>query len=603
MPPGVATFCKVNKAFSSTEVTLPLAVEEGFTGLVNCARLGETNAAVSGISNYEVEKGPEGLTRQELLKLDSEGRCIITDHGHFVLFNIYGPFAASDDSERFQFKLYFFKVLQRRFQAFLGQGRRVIIAGDLNIAPFSIDSCDPGPHFEENMCRKWLRMLLNDGGPFTDAFRKFHPYRKEAYTCWAQVTGAEEFNYGTRIDLILVAGPCLHQEANSKRHNFINCHIEECDILSYFKRNKPDKTPKWQGGRSLKLEGSDHAPVYITISEMPDVAIHDVPALAARYMPELSGRQQSILSLLQKRQVAEIGLSVVSDFSSRKKCREKSSEREINVSADESKKPEVPLCNMSATDYCEPSLALIQQPSSEFSEENKFFKNHCLSVSKDSLKSAWFDCIEAKRKQLPMNQNRQTVRQKKKNESEARQCTLWSFFPVNSTKASKDSSYMICEEVYKSETDQNTQRGNIVSETETAEMKELNLPTDQSGIQHSQYNMNCNQDGEKDKISVSKSVWEEEKTAQYLEPIILGGKDKVKTAALEWQKIQNLMTSSVPLCEGHGEPCVARVVKKAGPNIGRGFYVCARAKGPESNPETRCKHFEWSSMKGKSKGR
>jgi len=32
--------------------------------------------------------------------------------------------------------------------------------------------------------------------------------RREAYTCWSQATGAEEFNFGCRIDLFLVSGPC-----------------------------------------------------------------------------------------------------------------------------------------------------------------------------------------------------------------------------------------------------------------------------------------------------------------------------------------------------------------------------------------------------------
>lgn len=55
-------------------------------------------------------------------------------------------------------------------------------------------------------------------------------------------------------------------------------------------------------------------------------------------------------------------------------------------------------------------------------------------------------------------------------------------------------------------------------------------------------------------------------------------KDKSNVALLEWQRIQQLMQNSIPVCKGHNEPCVARVVKKAGPNIGRRFYVCARAE-------------------------
>lgn len=55
-------------------------------------------------------------------------------------------------------------------------------------------------------------------------------------------------------------------------------------------------------------------------------------------------------------------------------------------------------------------------------------------------------------------------------------------------------------------------------------------------------------------------------------------KEKRKVALQEWQRIQQLMQNSVPLCKGHQEPCVPRVVRKAGPNLGRRFYVCARAE-------------------------
>lgn len=54
-------------------------------------------------------------------------------------------------------------------------------------------------------------------------------------------------------------------------------------------------------------------------------------------------------------------------------------------------------------------------------------------------------------------------------------------------------------------------------------------------------------------------------------------KEKGNAAVLEWQKIQEKMKTTIPLCKGHREPCVARSVKK-GPNIGRRFYVCARPK-------------------------
>ncbi|XP_068104423.1 DNA-(apurinic or apyrimidinic site) endonuclease 2 isoform X2 [Hyperolius riggenbachi] len=51
-----------------------------------------------------------------------------------------------------------------------------------------------------------------------------------------------------------------------------------------------------------------------------------------------------------------------------------------------------------------------------------------------------------------------------------------------------------------------------------------------------------------------------------------------------------------PNCKGHAEPCVLRTVKKAGPNCGRQFYVCARPEGHSSNPQARCNFFLWRTL-------
>ncbi|XP_018581074.2 DNA-(apurinic or apyrimidinic site) endonuclease 2 [Scleropages formosus] len=48
-----------------------------------------------------------------------------------------------------------------------------------------------------------------------------------------------------------------------------------------------------------------------------------------------------------------------------------------------------------------------------------------------------------------------------------------------------------------------------------------------------------------------------------------------------------------PLCKVHQEPCVLRTVKKAGANMGRQFFVCARPQGHASNPQARCNFFAW----------
>lgn len=56
--------------------------------------------------------GHSRFGHDELLEMDAEGRCVITDHGEFVLFNVYAPAIANAEraEERFAFKLKLFEV-------------------------------------------------------------------------------------------------------------------------------------------------------------------------------------------------------------------------------------------------------------------------------------------------------------------------------------------------------------------------------------------------------------------------------------------------------------------------------------------------------------
>jgi hypothetical protein len=53
-------------------------------------------------------------------------------------------------------------------------------------------------------------------------------------------------------------------------------------------------TYRWNGGRSIKLEGSDHAPVFTRLLEIPDISEHSTPSLSARYIPMIHGIQQTL---------------------------------------------------------------------------------------------------------------------------------------------------------------------------------------------------------------------------------------------------------------------------------------------------------------------
>ena len=70
-----------------------------------------------------------------------------------------------------------------------------------------------------------------------------------------------------------------------------------------------------------------------------------------------------------------------------------------------------------------------------------------------------------------------------------------------------------------------------------------------------------------------------------------GGGGGATDAVSEWQRIQQRMAP--PRCRGHGEVCKVREVKKEGPNRGRVFFCCPRPAGQRGNKEADCGHFEW----------
>lgn len=80
------------------------------------------------------------------LQLDEEGRCIISDHGQFILFNVYFP----NDSgpERDEFRAHFYPALWNSCLDFLEAGRSIILLGDLNVTPHPIDNCDFAPAYQ-----------------------------------------------------------------------------------------------------------------------------------------------------------------------------------------------------------------------------------------------------------------------------------------------------------------------------------------------------------------------------------------------------------------------------------------------------------------------
>ncbi|XP_072062356.1 DNA-(apurinic or apyrimidinic site) endonuclease 2 isoform X2 [Arachis hypogaea] len=452
---GVITFCRVKLAFASGEVALPVSAEEGFTGLMG-------NSEACKVELPFLAEDIEEFSQDELLSVDSEGRCVITDHDHFVLFNVYGPRAGGDDEERIQFKQKFYQILQKRWESLLHMGRRIIVVGDLNIAPSAIDRCDAGPEFDNNEFRRWFR-----------------------------------------------------------------------SILTQYKRAKPESilsAHRWKGGRSIKLEGSDHAPVFMTLVDIPDVSLHSTPSLSSRYVPMVHGLQQTIVSVLMKRQVSE----------------------GIEEPVEKTGLPAMFPCDNS------------NYPPSQGSEGSILeFNDTCGSSSQEAVSKSGSEYTKSITMQCNVS--------KKKARNQWSQLSLMSFFKKSSNieNGADDS----CTD-------------NSDNKTETSQPDPCELET-QSVCDNSDSPKQCRLDTDACDQNLAKLTESSIK------------KEKSNMASLEWQRIHQLMQNSIPLCKGHKEPCVARVVKKQGPNCGRRFYVCSRAEGPSSNPEANCGYFKWAASKSR----
>lgn len=69
--------------------------------------------------------------------------------------------------------------------------------------------------------------------------------------------------------------------------NFLAC----CDIFVLVVMSS---MRRWKGGRNVKLEGSDHVPVYMSLVEIPNIQPHNTPPLSTRYCPQVYGCQQTL---------------------------------------------------------------------------------------------------------------------------------------------------------------------------------------------------------------------------------------------------------------------------------------------------------------------
>ncbi|ETI26859.1 exodeoxyribonuclease III [Cladophialophora carrionii CBS 160.54] len=256
------SFPKEKKGYSGVVVytrnakCTPIRVEEGFTG---CLTVPGTSVPYRELAKEQQIGGyPDAAAlsdhRYKLESLDSEGRCVLVEFQAFVLIATYFP--AERDESRTHYRLNFLQVLEVRIRNLVKMGKRVVLAGDLNISREEIDTAHIGkamlqPQFDpvewiSTPPRRWLNHLLVGGriyGPrdtgrepiLWDVCRSFHEGRVGMYTCWETRINARPGNYGARIDYII----CNH------------------DMKEWFSASNIQEG----------LMGSDHCPVYADLKD------------------------------------------------------------------------------------------------------------------------------------------------------------------------------------------------------------------------------------------------------------------------------------------------------------------------------------------------
>ncbi|HEY9828523.1 MAG TPA: exodeoxyribonuclease III [Stenomitos sp.] len=183
---------------------------------------------------------PAGLSSEVIALFDAQKRVIsaLIEPGIRIV-NLYVPNGSAIGSEKYDYKLRWFEVLEQYLKQLLQAGQPILMCGDFNIALEDRDIYDPANKETHIMSspaeREALRSILDLG--FADAFRKFTEETGH-YSWWDYRAASFRRNMGWRIDHHYLT-PELYEKA-------ISCVI--------------DTAP-----RSL-TQPSDHTPVVVELA-------------------------------------------------------------------------------------------------------------------------------------------------------------------------------------------------------------------------------------------------------------------------------------------------------------------------------------------------
>jgi exodeoxyribonuclease-3 len=183
-----------------------------------------------GMKSYN---GVATLTRQEPESVfhgleegpDSEDvRILETVVSGISVVNTYVPQGYKIGTDKYAFKLEWFRRMRRYLERRHDPAKPVIWTGDMNVAPEPIDVYHPDRRVNDTDFHIDARNAYADtvAWGFTDVFRKLNPDRVQ-YTYWDYFRNALGNNWGWRIDHIMVTAPlaaaCRHADVDMEpRH-------------------------------------------------------------------------------------------------------------------------------------------------------------------------------------------------------------------------------------------------------------------------------------------------------------------------------------------------------------------------------------------------
>lgn len=169
---------------------------------------------------------------------DEQARYIEAIVGQMVVACIYAPNGNPYPSEKFEYKLSWYRRFTAHAKKLLKEDVPVLLVGDFNIMPTDLDVYKAASWYNDALfrieVRKAFQRLISQG--WTDAIREIYPDQK-IYTFWDYLYKAWENNRGLRLDHFLLS----QHLTNQLKAGGVDTYVRD-----------------WE-------KTSDHAPVWITL--------------------------------------------------------------------------------------------------------------------------------------------------------------------------------------------------------------------------------------------------------------------------------------------------------------------------------------------------